>query len=427
MDPYGTPSGSRRTNPNQPNQPNQPYHQPYNLPNLSYHPPNVSSDYWMYAHFLAQQQPPPPPPSQHSGFHQPTGSHQATGSHQNPTTGWWALRDEQYPSDDDDDELVPETQPFSSPSPPPPPPPQKNKRGRKGKSAVTEAEPSETHTTKAKCKPWTLNEEVELAKAWVEVTEDPAIGNYQKRVDNYWTSIKASFDKRMNYDPKVRSGDALPSKVRTLISSVSKFACVYNNVSNSRGSGENDIMLLDRAKDRYHRETGKSFPYEHAWRVVKGSPKFDPVVLMDPRNICAPKNKRSRTTNESDARSNFVNLDTDSPSNPERTRPMGRNAARRAASSSTATASSEAVSMVATELGSLTTTNNRLIDAISQRQRSIDYKIYMKPHRHLEGLELEAALEEKERLRETWGSLIAAYQHLISGLSASYKRLISIL
>ncbi|KAJ9562550.1 hypothetical protein OSB04_007710 [Centaurea solstitialis] len=48
---------------------------------------------------------------------------------------------------------------------------------------------------------------------------------------------------------------------------------------------------------------------------------------------------------------------------------MGRNAARRAASSSTATASSEAVSMVATELVSLATTNSRLIDAISQRQR----------------------------------------------------------
>ncbi|KAJ9538629.1 hypothetical protein OSB04_031362 [Centaurea solstitialis] len=76
---------------------------------------------------------------------------------------------------------------------------------------------------------------------------------------------------------------------------------------------------------------------------------------------------------------------------------MGRNAARRAASSSTVTASSEAVSMVATKLGSLATTNSRLIDAISQRQRSIDYKIYMKPHRGLEGLELEATLEEKER------------------------------
>ncbi|KAJ9543000.1 hypothetical protein OSB04_022707 [Centaurea solstitialis] len=282
----------------------------------------------------------------------------------------------------------------------------KNKRGRKGKSAATEADAdtSGTHTGKAKCRPWTLNEGVELAKAWVEVSEDPAI------VDNYWTSIKASFDKRMNYDPKVRSGDALPSKVRMLIASVSKFACVYNNVSNSRGSREDDLLLLNRAKDRYHRETGKSFPYEHAWRVVKGSPKFDPVLMMDPRNICAPKNKRSRTTetptdspNESDARTNFVNLDADSPSNPERTRPMGRNAARRAASSSTATASSEAASMVATELGSLATTNSRLINAISQRQRSIDYKIYMKPHRGLEGLELEATLEEKERLREQWG------------------------
>ncbi|KAJ9562549.1 hypothetical protein OSB04_007709 [Centaurea solstitialis] len=154
---------------------------------------------------------------------------------------------------------------------------------------------SGTHTGKAKCRPWTLNEEVELAKSWVEVTEDPTIGNYKKRVDNYWTSIKASFDTRMNYDPKVRSGDALPTKVRMLIASVSKFACVYNNVANSRTSGEDDVMVLNRAKDRYHRENGKSFPYEHAWRVVKDSPKFDPVIMMDPRNICAPKiNGRER-------------------------------------------------------------------------------------------------------------------------------------
>ena len=214
----------------------------------------------------------------------------------------------------------------------------------------------------------------------------------------------------MNYDPKVRSGDAIPTKVRGLISSVSKFACIFNNAFNSRQSGENDVNVLDKAKDRYHSEFGKSFPHEHAWRVVKDSPKFNPVLMMDPRNIGAPKNKRSKTSetptdspNESDARTTTVNLDTDSPSQTERTRPMGRNAARRAASSSTAPASSDSVSMVATSIGSLATTNTRLIDSLSARQRSIDFKTYMTPHRDLEGLELEAVLEEKKRLREQWG------------------------
>ncbi|KAJ9565523.1 hypothetical protein OSB04_001489 [Centaurea solstitialis] len=387
MDPHGTPL---RFETYQPNQPNQPYHQPnqpYHLPNLAYHPPNIASDYWMYAHLLSQHPPPPPPPSQHSGFHQPTAFHQPTGSHQATVRANRPVRTKtrrreggHYKTSN----TLPTTMTTNLY-------PKrnlcrrhhrhhhhrhhhhhhkKNKRGRKGKSAATEADTSGTHTGKAKCRPWTLNEEVELAKAWVEVSEDPAIGNYKKR-DNYWTSIKTSFDKRMNYDRKVWSGDAILTKVRMLIASVSKFACVYNNVSNSR---------------------------------VRPGHHDGPTKHM------RAENKRSRTTetpidspNESDARTNFVNLDADSPSHPECTRPMGRNAARRAASSSTATASSEAVSMVATELGSLATTNSRLIDAISQRQRSIDYKIYMKPHRGLEGLELEATLEEKERLREQWG------------------------
>lgn len=214
----------------------------------------------------------------------------------------------------------------------------------------------------------------------------------------------------MKYDVNVRSQDAIPTKLRGLISSVSKFACIYNNAFNTRGSGENEVIVLQKAKDRYHSQFGKSFPHEHVFRVVKESEKFNPVLMVDPKNICAPTNKRSKTSEtptaspgESDARTSYMNVESDPPSQTERTRPMGRNAARRAGSSSTTPTSSDSVSNIAQSLSSIATSNDTLIESLAARQRSIDFKIYMTSHAGLEGLELEVILEEKERLREKWG------------------------
>ncbi|KAJ9558271.1 hypothetical protein OSB04_012885 [Centaurea solstitialis] len=180
--------------------------------------------------------------------------------------------------------------------------------------------------------------------------------------------------------------------------------------SNVRRSGETDIDILNRAKDRFHSEYHKAFTHEHAWRQVKDSPKFDAVKMQDPKNIRAPTYKRSKTSEtptdspgESDARTHHVNFGNDDlPSPTERPRPMGQNAARRAGSSTTA-ASTESVSNIATSLEAIATNVSSIMGSINNRQRSVDLKTFMAPHDHLTGIQLQIMLEEKEIIAERYG------------------------
>ncbi|KAJ9564224.1 hypothetical protein OSB04_000190 [Centaurea solstitialis] len=327
---------------------------------------------WAYAHLFAQHTWPTVP--------------QSSGEqHVNPSPpGVWDIRDDDIHLDDDDID-------------------------NNGKAPATDTSENPS-TGKAPCKPWSLDEEIALARAWVTISEDSTIGNYRNKVDNFWGAIKADFDKRMHYDFNVRSGDAIPTKAKMLLSTVAKFACIYNNPSNYRRSGETDIDILNRAKDRFHFEYHKAFTHEHAWRQVKDSPKFDAVKMQDPKNIRAPTYKRSKTSEtptdspgESDARTHHVNFGNDDlPSPTERPRPMGRNAARRAGSSTTAT-SSESVSNIANSLEAIATNVGSIMGSINNQQRTVDLKTFMEPHDHLTGIQLQIMLQEKEIIAERYG------------------------
>ncbi|KAJ9562418.1 LOW QUALITY PROTEIN: hypothetical protein OSB04_007578 [Centaurea solstitialis] len=224
------------------------------------------------------------------------------------------LRDE--PTSSDEAELVPETQPIS--------PPQSQPKSKKGKKPAKEAG-KDKPAGKQPCVKWTLTEEEELSKAWAETSEDPCTCNYQKRA-SFWRRVKIAFDKRMKYDWDVRSVDACSSKVKMLLSTVALFACVYNNTSTNRKSGWGDDDVLKTAQTRYRNTC----------------PKFIPVDFMTPADIHAPRPKRSKTfetdsPGSSDARTHYFNVDNDDDTEAsERPRPLGRNAARRAGSSSTA-------------------------------------------------------------------------------------------
>ncbi|KAJ9550185.1 hypothetical protein OSB04_014230 [Centaurea solstitialis] len=204
----------------------------------------------------------------------------------------------------------------------------------KNVEASSSANPTKT---KAPSKPWSSEEEVKLAMAWAEISEDSTIGNYRTGVDNFWMHAKRSLDIRMGYGPNVRSSDAMQTKVKLLLSGVSKFACIYNNTLNHRNSGESDVNILERALERYRREYNRTFPFQAAWKVLIECPKYNPVEMMNPSDIRAPTNKRSKTSetqtdspDDSDARTYTHLGDDEHRSHTERPRPMGRNAARRA-------------------------------------------------------------------------------------------------
>ncbi|KAJ9561417.1 hypothetical protein OSB04_006577 [Centaurea solstitialis] len=253
-----------------------------------------------------------------------------------------------------DDDTVPETQP-ESPSPSSPPQPKRKTRG-KGKNVATSTSANPTKT-KAACKAWSVDEEVELAKAWTETSEDPSIGNYRTAVD-------------------IDSWKIFGGRCSTYACGMTPPPAPGTPCKPRRESGKSDVDVLARANDRYRREYRKTFPHEPAWRVVKESPKFVPVEMLNPSDIRAPTNKRSKTTEtqtdspgESDART-YVNVEgDDQPSKTERSRPLGRNAARSARSSSTTAATTDTDTALASQIGALATANSGLYDMLCERQR----------------------------------------------------------
>ncbi|KAJ9568127.1 LOW QUALITY PROTEIN: hypothetical protein OSB04_004093 [Centaurea solstitialis] len=408
MDSHGTPSGSRRRNSASQTPPPSASQTPppsgvYRpamgfgswLPPSGW-PKTPMVDNWAYANMMANT----PMMSYPMHPQQPTTqTQQPTTQTQQPTPSqMWEPRDgtDLSPQSWGDDEEVPETQP-ESPPPPPPPQPKGKKRG-KGKNVEASSSANPTKT-KAPPKPWTSDEEVELAKSWAEISEDSTIGNYRTG-DNFWMHVKMSLDKRMGYGPNVRSSDAVQTKVKLLLSGVSKFACIYNNVLNHRGSGESGVDLLERALERYRREYNRTFPFQAAWKVLIQCPKYNPVEMMNPSDIRAPTNKRSKTSEtqtdspgDSDART-YTHL-----GDSERPRPMGRKAARRAGSSSS---TNDTNSGMSTEVGALTHGITGLVDILKEKQRMAHLQFYTSPHNHLSGHNLETTLREKARLRELY-------------------------
>ncbi|KAJ9567449.1 hypothetical protein OSB04_003415 [Centaurea solstitialis] len=137
---------------------------------------------------------------------------------------------------------------------------------------------------------------------------------------------------------------------------------------------------------------------------------------MNPSDIHAPRPKRSKTSEtdspgSSDAHTQYFNVDNDDDiETPERPRPLGRNAARRAGSTSMAGASSDNVTTLLEQLNAYNASNDTYIetmvrnaDARYERQRSADFQIYMQPHDHLTGVALEVMLQENERMRKNHG------------------------
>ncbi|KAJ9536029.1 hypothetical protein OSB04_un000803 [Centaurea solstitialis] len=278
MDPHGTPSGSRRPNSASQTPPPSGVYRPAMTNPMgfgSWLPPSgwpqtPMVDNWAYANMIANT------PMMTYTMH----PQQPTTQTQQPTSSQvWEPRDgtNLSPQSWGDDEEVLETQPES---PPPPPQPKGKKRG-KGKNVEASSSANPTKT-KAPSKPWSSEEEVKLAMAWAEISEDSTIGNYRTGVDNFWMHVKRSLDKRMGYGPNVRSSDAVQTKVKLLLSGVSKFACIYNNTLTHRNSGESDVDLLERALERYRREYNRTFPFQAAWKVLIECPKYNPVEMMNP-------------------------------------------------------------------------------------------------------------------------------------------------
>nr|KAJ0195852.1 hypothetical protein LSAT_V11C700386320 [Lactuca sativa] len=189
-------------------------------------------------------------------------------------------------------DFVPETQH----SPPPQP------KKKKGKKTVRP-------TTTQERVPWTKEEEEKLVEAWVAASEDPIVGDSQP-YGSFWKKVRAIFYELM--ESQTRNADQITSKWRDIRLKCTDFGGIYNNLLNIRKSGSNDFDVFKTAMDQFEKTTPtrKAFPYM--------KPNLD------------------GTSQQSDGRTHIdinddpIDLENDQPLR----RPVGRNKAKKAASTS---------------------------------------------------------------------------------------------
>ncbi|XP_022001949.1 glutathione S-transferase T3-like [Helianthus annuus] len=214
--------------------------------------------------------------------------------------------------DTSEPEFVPETQVESSSI---------KKRSHKKKDET------EKRATK-KVEFWSPKEEFELAKAWLDVSEDEIVGDDQD-IKAFWGRIRDKFFAAMGRGV-YRTPDSFSGKWGALRTKVSNFNNIYNNLVNNtrRRSGASDVDIMTEAHTEYRMHQGHMFNLVTTWELLRKSPKWHLVPPFDPTR---PRSKRSKSTSTtepsgSDARTVInLNEDADEFEEPqELSRPTGR-------------------------------------------------------------------------------------------------------
>ncbi|CAH1429961.1 unnamed protein product [Lactuca virosa] len=125
-------------------------------------------------------------------------------------------------------------------------------------------------STKKKSKQWSIDEEVALAKAWVDVSKDPEIENRQQS-DSFWRRILEYFSKQLGGTD--RTVHQMNSKWKNMHEKIKKFNDIYNNKLTQRRSGQSEADILLLAQTEYRNLfKNKAFSHEAAWGIIKDNP-----------------------------------------------------------------------------------------------------------------------------------------------------------
>ncbi|KAI3680265.1 hypothetical protein L2E82_50490 [Cichorium intybus] len=105
-------------------------------------------------------------------------------------------------------------------------------------SEAEEPQPTQRRGRAASTK-WTVQEETELARAWVDVSEDPKTGKNQQR-DRFWFRVTRRFRKGMKKGKSYRNKDQCNTKWNNMNKCVMAFNAIYINLVNQWRSGESE-------------------------------------------------------------------------------------------------------------------------------------------------------------------------------------------
>ncbi|KAG0572072.1 hypothetical protein KC19_VG065600 [Ceratodon purpureus] len=143
---------------------------------------------------------------------------------------------------------------------------------------------------------FTPEEERQLCRSFLHISQDPCVGNGQRK-DAFWERITVHFNDHVTTGS--RPARSLESKFHVIRHDVSKFGGCYAQVERLNVSGTNTDNTLEKALDLYKIKAAKNsdFQFLHCWWVLKDSPKW-----ADGAKTTTPA-KRARAAEGSDQES----------------------------------------------------------------------------------------------------------------------------
>ena len=118
---------------------------------------------------------------------------------------------------------------------------------------------------------WTAVEDIELARAWVSISEDPVKGNEQKN-DTFWGNIYDLWTAKTKLT--TRTAQACKNRWSTLQRAVQKFCGYFQKVLDLNESGKTDEDKIADAEQTYETLEGHRFNFQQCWHVLRKCPKW---------------------------------------------------------------------------------------------------------------------------------------------------------
>ena len=138
-----------------------------------------------------------------------------------------------------------------------------------------------TNASKArKGKNFSSEEERQLCRSFLHVSQDPIAGNRQ-RAGAFWDRIARHYQEHKPQGREDRSTRSLETKWGAIKHDVAKFVAVHSQVLNLKESGTSLEDVLQRALELYRVKHPKQhgFLYMHCWTILKDIPRwFDSAI-----------------------------------------------------------------------------------------------------------------------------------------------------
>jgi len=123
---------------------------------------------------------------------------------------------------------------------------------------------------KSRGKNFSLDESTQLARSWINVSEDPKVGAYQTGA-TFWTRVFQHYHQnRLSHWPE-RTASSLENKFKTMSAEVSKFVAAFKQIEDHVASGWGPEDIFQEAMKLFE-EVNKSV---FSWKALSVCPKFN--------------------------------------------------------------------------------------------------------------------------------------------------------